>query len=743
MNRDTSLRQLDVFFTEDREQAQVSTVCVVVGTAGVGKTSYAIHWAHGIVDEFPDGQLFVNLRGYDPGPPVAPDQVLERFLSALGVPHAAIPADLESRADLYRSQVAGRRVLIVLDNASSVRQVRPLLPGSPGCLVLVTSRSRLSGLVARDGARRLSLDMLNEMEAISLIRSLINEYRPKDDPTDIAELVHLCARLPLALRIAAENAARRPQMPLGELIGELRDESALWDALATGDDEEADAVRSVFAWSYRALTDAASRLFRLLGVHPGADFSSRAAAALADIPLGKARRLLDDLVGAHLLEQQSSDRYSFHDLLRAYAVDQVRDEEDPSFLASVLRRLLLWYLRQAAAAAAIVIPGTAPVTLASSGSDSHDITFPDYHDALHWYEQERSNLIAATQSAAEAGFHDIAWQLPVCVYRIYARYNDFDDWRITSTYALASVRTMGNRGGEALVLESLAKLHTQSHDLPQAIEYHGAALAIRRELSDRLGEISSLNGVGLAMLRAHRPAEAKTYFSETYALAIASADREWQAIAANALAYAHVELEELGHAESRHEEAVALFREFGDRASEGDALRCASQIHRSSGRLAQALASVQSALAIAMDFDNRVWEAWWLIELGQVQAALGKHDEAVESYHRSGVLHRRIGDRNREACSWDATGVSFLEQGQPQQAAEFHRQAANAFRTVGNQWQLALASANLATALAASHKEQEALISANDAQGFLTEFEDPAAKRLLARVRTLLSSLTP
>ena len=206
VNRDTSLRQLDVFFTEDREQAQISTVCVVVGTAGVGKTSFAIHWAHGIVDQFPDGQLFVNLRGYDPGPPMAPDQVLERFLSALGVPHAAIPTDLESRADLYRSQVAGRRVLIVLDNASSVRQVRPLLPGSPGCLVLVTSRSRLSGLIARDGARRLSLDMLSDVEAISLIRSLINEYRPQDDPTDIAYFRDIAVRRRSSGRSAMETA---------------------------------------------------------------------------------------------------------------------------------------------------------------------------------------------------------------------------------------------------------------------------------------------------------------------------------------------------------------------------------------------------------------------------------------------------------------------------------------------------------------------------------------------------------
>lgn len=742
VNRGQSLQQLDVLFMEDREQAQISTVCIVAGTAGVGKTSFAIHWAHRIADQFPDGQLFVNLRGYDPGPPMAPDQILERFLSALGVPHAAIPADLEARADLYRSQVAGRKMLIVLDNASSVRQVRPLLPGSPGCLVLVTSRSRLSGLVARDGARRLSLDMLDEAEAVSLIQSLIKEYRRNDDVDEITELVHLCARLPLALRIAAENAARRPQMPLRELIDELRDESALWDALATGDDEEADAVRSVFAWSYRALPETASRFFRLLGLHPGPDFSSRAAAALADIPLGRARRLLDDLVGAHLIEQQSSDRYGFHDLLRAYALDQVRDEEDPAFQRAVLRRTLLWYLRQASAVTEVIKPGAARVTLAAAGHDAHDITFPDYHEALHWYEQERLNLIAATRSAVTAGFHDIAWQLPISIHRVYTTYNDLDDWRITAPLALAAVRATGDRFGEALVLEGLAKLHTQSNDPLSAIEHHQAALAVRRDLGDRLGEVSSLNGLGLAMLRAHRLVETKAYFTETYQLAVELADRRWQAIAANALAYTYAELREPAEAESRHDEALTLFRELHDRASEGDALHCASKIYRMAGRLPEALAAVQDALAIAMDFENVAWEAWWLFELGQVQAALGDHGEAVKSYHRAAVLHRRLGDRVREASAWDATGISFLEQGQPQEAAEFHRQAVSTFRAVGNDWQLALGLANLATALAADQKDQEAVLSASEAEGHLTGFGDPAARQLLGKVQALLASLT-
>lgn len=247
-----------------RQADQISTL-VVVGTAGVGKTSLAVHWAHHVVDHFPDGQLYVNLHGYDPGPPVSPSDVLDRFLRAFGLAGNSIPADLDSRAALYRSLLAGRRLLVVLDNAATVGQVRPLLPGSAGCLVVVTSRSRLSGLVARDGAYRVTLDILPLAEAVSLLRNFTAEYRTGDTEEDLTELARLCARLPIALRIAAERAVSRPWLPLRGLVAELR-ETNLWDALTAGDDDESTAVHTVFAWSYRALSQAASRIFRLLGL---------------------------------------------------------------------------------------------------------------------------------------------------------------------------------------------------------------------------------------------------------------------------------------------------------------------------------------------------------------------------------------------------------------------------------------------------------------------------------------------
>ncbi|MGO4421959.1 NB-ARC domain-containing protein, partial [Streptomyces sp. MCAF7] len=351
VNRTEELHRLDAILAGgERDSSAVVAICVIAGTAGVGKTSLALRWAHQVKTAFPDGQLYVNLRGYDPGEPVTAREALHRFLTGLGVQPGAVPTDTEAAAALFRSLLADRRMLIVLDNAATVTQVRPLLPGHAGSLVIVTSRSRLSGLAVRDGAHRITLGTLPEPEAVSLLRAVTSGYRPEDDAEKLSELARLCARLPLALRIAAERAASHPHMRLDELIADLRDESALWAALSTGDEQDADAVRSVFAWSYRALPPDAARLFRLLGLHPGPAFGLGAVSALAGVSVRQARQLLDVLVGAHLLEQTAPDRFEFHDLLRAYATEQSRLDETADSRAGALRRVLDWYLHTADAA---------------------------------------------------------------------------------------------------------------------------------------------------------------------------------------------------------------------------------------------------------------------------------------------------------------------------------------------------------------------------------------------------------
>ncbi len=353
VNRVGETGDLDAVLDDD---ADPPGLVVITGTAGVGKTSLAVHWAHRAGHRFPDGQLYVNLRGYDPGAPVTAAEVLDRFLRALGESAGSIPSEPEDRAALYRSRLADKRMLILLDNAASVGQVRPLLPGTSRCLVIVTSRNRLSGLVVRNGARRVDLGVLTEDESAELLRELTATYRAADDQAELLELARLCARLPLALRIAAERAASRPLMSLADLISDLRDESSLWDALTAEDDEEADAVRTVFAWSYRALPQDAARLFRRLGLHPGPEFGTDAAAALLDGSTGQAKRLLDVLVGAHLIDQSAPGRYQLHDLLCAYAADQALHEESAQDRWLAVRSVLGWYARCADSAVRTIFP---------------------------------------------------------------------------------------------------------------------------------------------------------------------------------------------------------------------------------------------------------------------------------------------------------------------------------------------------------------------------------------------------
>jgi DNA-binding SARP family transcriptional activator len=293
----------------------------ICGPAGAGKTALAVHWAHQIADRFPDGQLFVDLQGYSPGSPVATAEALRRFLSALGTAPDRIPPDQEEASALFRSLVAGKRVMVLLDNAGSAGQVRPLLPGAAGCLAVITSRSRLPGLLARSGGTTVGVGPLAASEAVSLLRALLGDARVDAEPAAAAAIAARCAYLPLAVRIAAERAAHRPQMPLARLAAELAAEHDRLDALTAGEDPGT-AVRSVLSWSYRGLPPAAARLFRLLGLHPGPDISVPAAAALAGTSTTDAARLLETLADIHLLEETAPGRYHLHDLLRAYAAER-------------------------------------------------------------------------------------------------------------------------------------------------------------------------------------------------------------------------------------------------------------------------------------------------------------------------------------------------------------------------------------------------------------------------------------
>ncbi|HEX7659043.1 MAG TPA: tetratricopeptide repeat protein [Pseudonocardiaceae bacterium] len=736
VNRRPELARLDRLLADDVVQSLALAVSVIVGTAGVGKTSLALHWAHRVRERFSDGQLYVNLRGYDPGPPVTADQALDRFLRALDVAPAAIPVDRDDKAALYRSLLADRRMLIVLDNAATVGQVRPLLPGTAGCLVIVTSRSSLSGLVARDGAHRMTLDVLTEPEAAILVQTVTDGYRTHDDPAQLLELARLCARLPLALRIAAEHAARRPRMPLAELIADLRDESGLWGALSPGNDEEADAVRTAFAWSYRALPDDAARMFRLLGLHPGAEFSLDAAAAIAGIDAQEARRTLDLLVGVHLLEQPAPHRYQFHDLLRSYATGQAKDEDPPEQRETALRRVLNWYLRTIDAVQARVNPFEPRVALDAPEEDLQPVTFDS---AMHWYDTERANLVNATEAAANAGLDRIAWQLAVVLRGIYMQVLPIQDWIATSRIGLDSARRLADRAAEAELLESLGLAYLRAHDFPASIDYFHACLAVHRDLDDDSGRARVLIGLGLAQMRRRDLRASKSSFGQGLDIMRQLDERYWMAVLHANLAEVSLELSELSEAGKHVQTALGTFRERGARDGEGNALRILSMIRRESGRPTDALESIQAALDIARADSGRVSEAYWLIEYGRVQRALGQSAESLISYHHAAVLQRQLGDRGREAEALDGTGDAYREMNRPDEAAGFHRVAVAMFRELHDTWHLALALHHLAAALHEAGSGDDARRHWTEAQTLLTRFDDPRSNDLRHRITQLLA----
>ncbi|HEY8473311.1 MAG TPA: BTAD domain-containing putative transcriptional regulator, partial [Natronosporangium sp.] len=419
--RAEALKALDELLGRRSEITGPVVISAIAGAAGIGKTALAVHWGHRVADRFPDGQLYVNLRGFDPGgSPVDPATAVRAFLDALGVPPERLPASLDAQVSLYRSLLAERRMLVVLDNARDADQVRPLLPGAPGCLVLVTSRRRLSGLVATDGAVPLPLDVLPEDEARQLLAARLGPERLAAEPAAVAELIAGCAGLPLALAIVAARAATRLGFPLAAVAEEVRAAGAGLEPF-TGPDQLAD-LRAVFSWSYDALEPAAARLFRLLGLHPGPDLAVPAAASLLGVPLPQARRLLAALTEANLVVEHVPGRFTLHDLLRAYATELTETVDSESDRQAAWRRLLDHYLHTAYTASTRLDPHRPPLPTAPvAGPGAVLVDLPTRDDAEAWLATEEPALVAAIGMAANTGFDPYTWQLANCLNVFFDR----------------------------------------------------------------------------------------------------------------------------------------------------------------------------------------------------------------------------------------------------------------------------------------------------------------------------------
>jgi transcriptional regulator with XRE-family HTH domain len=443
--REDQLARLDAILATAGEQPTTAVPSAISGTAGVGKTTVAVHWAHRVAGWFGDGQLYVNLRGFDPtGSAVSPAKALGGFLDALGVPPQRIPTGLDGRAALYRSLLAGRRMLVLLDNARDAEHVRPPLPGTPGCLVVVTSRNQLTGLVVGEGAQPLTLDLLSDDEARELLVRRLGTERVAAEPQAVGEIIARCARLPLALAIVAARAAIHADISLTVLAEELRRAGESLDAFA-GDHTAAD-VRAVFFWSCRALSVEAARLFRLLGLHPGPDLSAPAAASMARSAAGPVRRCLAELTWAHLVTEHLPDRHTFHDLLRTYAVELAHTVDSEPNRRAATQQLLDHYRDAPTRAALLREPRWDRTVLPRP---RHDLTGEDLTDrarSLAWFTAELPVLLAIIERGA-AGFDTHIWQLAWALTDFLPRRGLWQDWAATQRAALDAAQRLGDRAG--------------------------------------------------------------------------------------------------------------------------------------------------------------------------------------------------------------------------------------------------------------------------------------------------------
>ncbi|WP_194924220.1 ATP-binding protein [Catenulispora pinisilvae] len=674
VDRDEEVAALDdaVFGTS---AGDAGGVFVVDGTAGVGKTALALHWAHRVRDRFPDGQLYANLNGYAPGAVTDPARILRRFLRALGVDPAAVPADAEECAELYRSQMATRRTLVVLDNAADSDQVRPLLPGSGACPVLVTSRSSLRSLVVREGAWRVTVPRLPMEHSTALLEQVIGAFRPAGTPGQLNRMAKLCARLPLALQIAAERIARSLNQDIDDVVAELATESRLWELLSS-DDDEGQAAHSVFAWSYRGMEPQSARVFRLLGSHPGADFSATAAAALCGIEVSAAKRQLAVLAGFHLIEEIGTDRFQLHDLLRDFASDLSRDEDDRPTIRDALARVTTWYAWSVKAASKAMFMDTLDLDLGNRPTGIAPLVFADPEGATVWFERERVNLVGAVLAAADAGLHSEAAVLGAVLMEPYAHHFAVEEWQEVNHRALVAARQAGDRRLEAVVLESIGKRHRALHQLKESETAQRQSLKIRTELGDLRGQARSHNAIGLVHWRREDMEAATNCFLRGAAIAEpAGAVAELLFCRAN-LGGAQAQLERFDDAVLVLADVLSPLRETGQRYVEQNALQDMGVALRGLGRLDQAAVVGERAVELARELGSNVSCAQALIELAVTYRLMNHPEQALECSLQAGTINRRLHDRHREATALKESGKAHQALGRHSDAVAFMDAAA-------------------------------------------------------------------
>jgi DNA-binding SARP family transcriptional activator len=618
--RDTDLERLDALLPAD--DAAPTVVTVVAGMAGVGKTTLAVHWAHRVAHRYPDGQLYVNLRGFEPtGSAMTPTEAMRAVLDSLGAQPQAIPADLHAQTVLYRSMLAGRRVLLLLDNARDADQVRPLLPGTPGCLVIVTSRTQLSSLVAADGARPVRLDVLPAADARLFLSHRLGAQRLADEPDATRRILDHCAGLPLALAIVAARAVIHPTFSLASIAEELRDSHGSLDAFAVCDITVD--VRDVFSWSYHALAPAAARLFRLLALHPGPDVAVPAAAAVAGLPVREARQLLATLTRSHLLTEHVPGRFTSHDLLRAYATELTGTHDTADERRDAERRMFDHYLHTAHLAAGLISPNREMITLddAAAGVVVEDIA--DDEQAAAWFAKEHAVLLAVIREASAQRFDTHAWQLAWAVAHFLDRRGHWQDLLTAQRIGLEAAERAGDVYGQAISHRSMARAAGDLGLFDDALVHLRRTSGLFEELDDPIAQGDT-----------HRQ------FSWIY-------EQRGDFRAA------------LGHAQR----SLELYRAHHHRYGQASALNAVGWYHALLGQYDQALTNCSQALAVQLEIEDDYTQADTWDSLGYIYHHVGRYQEAAEAYQRAVDLYSRVGVSYATADSLKGLGETYRDAG--------------------------------------------------------------------------------
>jgi tetratricopeptide (TPR) repeat protein/transcriptional regulator with XRE-family HTH domain len=710
-------------------------ISAIGGTAGVGKTALALHWAHHVAAWFPDGQLHVNLRGYDPDQPMPATDALAGFLRSLGVAGQDIPPDETERAARYRSLLAGRQMLIVLDNAATVEQVRPLLPGHPECRVVVTSRDSLAGLVARDGARRLDLDLLPLADAVALLRQLIGA-RADTEPAAVTELAEQCARLPLALRVVAELAVARPAAPLAELVAELSDQQRRLQVL-DADGDPRTAIRAVFFWSYDHLDHDTARAFQLAGLHPGAGFDAHALAALAGTSLDQAALLLATLTRGHLIQPAAQGRYAMHDLLRAYAREQAAARDADGQAQQALTRLFDYYRSAAAAAMDLLYPAEAHVRPRVPPATAVMPAMPGDAGARTWLDRERPNLVAVIVHCAGHGRPQHAADLAGTVFRYLMDGSHLPEAHTIYSHALHAARRSGDPAAEARALNGLGGIGMMNGHLRGAAGHYRAALERYRQCGDRAGQARVLGNLGITELQLHHPRSAAGYFRQAIAAFEDAGDSLSAARALSDLADADTELGYYDQAAEHLRRALPVLREAKHPVGEADALARIGDLNLRRGQLTQAAHLYGQALAIFRRIDYPVGVATGLLGLGEVSVRQSDYPRSIGYLRRALALYRQAGYQHGETVTLRTLAEALHGAGQPAAARAELAAALRVATETGNSYQQASAHRDLAESHHSAGQDEQARHQWQQALTLYTQLGAPEADQARARLAAL------